>query len=125
MAIVASSTLHAVVIALRAGAGDEQAPGDHRDLDAPAARAGVPFVLGTPEDRRAGPVRAMRPPPGSRCRADRHQKRRGSAVAFRVPPFSAESEGGAPAGDDSGQKRATSRDSGAGNRAGLDAGDRS
>src|SRR5262245_37561985 len=94
MTIMASSTVPAVVIALRAGAGVEQAHGDHHDLDASAERAGMLFAPETPEDRRAGPVRVMRPLSGSRCRADRHRKRHGSAVALRVPPLSAESEGG-------------------------------
>jgi len=94
MTIVASSTVPAVVIALRAGAGVEQAHGDHHDLDAPAERAGMLFAPGTPQDRQAGPVRPVRPLSGSRCRADRHQKHRGSAVALGVPPLSAESEGG-------------------------------
>jgi len=61
MTIVASSTVPAVVTALCADASGELAPGAHRDLTAPTARAGVLFTPGTPEGRRVGPVRAMRP----------------------------------------------------------------
>ena len=94
MTIVAGPNFLAVVIALRAGAGVEQAHGDHHDLDAPAERADMLFAPGTPGDRRAGPVRAMRPllrkplPGISRPEAPR--------IGRNAPgtPLSAESEGG-------------------------------
>jgi hypothetical protein len=118
MAIVASSTFPAVVIALRAGAAGELALDAPRDPPPDADQR--PQAPGLSGARCGGPVR-------SGCR----NRFLGSGYRTALPPEAARigrSEpkdpplrrirGGSPAGDDSGRKRATSGDSRAGNRAG-------
>jgi hypothetical protein len=113
MIIVASSTVPAVVIALRAGAGGELAPGARRDLAALAAWAGV-FA-----GKVTGPVRFRWRAriSGTGCRAALPPE--AARIGRNAPdtPLFGRIRGGSPVAVDSGRKRASSGDSGAGNRA--------